>query len=184
MGAFCTATHYCNTRQHTATHCNTLRSCTAGPPNKVGSILYDEGVNTLQHTATHYTHVNDSPPSTEAIQGKKKEIRCAGKYCRSALEGAATHCNTLQLLERQGSSAEGALYFRNSVVCCSVLPQQCRVYGKPLKKGSMCTRMSFFAATHCKTLRSCTKSPPNKVVVNFCCNALLHTGTHSGEGVV
>jgi len=155
MGAFCTATHYCNTRQHTATYCNTLHSCTAGPPNKVGSILYDEGVNTLQHTATHYTHVNDSPPSTEAIQGKKK----GNTLCRKILPLCSRRrCNTLQ---HTATARKAGLFCRRS----PLFPQQCRVL-QCVAATVSCVRQALEEGVHVHAY------------VIFVCNTLQHTATH------
>jgi len=70
----CTATHCCNTFQHTATHrCNTQMT--------ISSLCTATTCNTLQHIAIYHNplqHIAISPLS------------------RSSLQHTATHCNTLQ----------------------------------------------------------------------------------------
>jgi len=62
---------HCNTLQHTATHCNTLRSRRRQTVQHTATHC-----NTLQHTATHSAHGGD-------------------RQCNT-LQHTATHCNTLQ----------------------------------------------------------------------------------------
>ena len=68
-------TDCCNTLQHTATHCNTIRDSATHPCT--------DCCNTLQHTATHCNTMQHNAPQCETQRHTHALV-------------AETHCNTLQ----------------------------------------------------------------------------------------
>jgi len=102
----------CNTLQHIATHCNTLRSLLIVAPytkrnlqNRGRSLACEAEYSSLQlqHTATHCNTLQHTEKSTDCCHPIRNEASLPRKMQRSlngllcsTLQHTATRCNTLQ----------------------------------------------------------------------------------------
>jgi len=76
---------YCNTLQHTATHCNALLT-------KVVQVMY---CNTLQRAATRYNALHHNSEREVAMLAVRLS-RCGKSCAGDVLQHAATLCNTFK----------------------------------------------------------------------------------------
>jgi hypothetical protein len=159
------ATHYCNTLQHTTTHCNTLK-CAEAEAAIVPAATH--GCIALQHTTA--THHCDTLQHTALCRGRGGGcvalqytiyIHC----CNTLLHIATAHYNTLQCTTTHCNTPETVLEANAEQMVGTV---QCKHTASTHCNPVTCNTLLRHTATHCNTLQHTATH----------CNTLQHTATH------
>ena len=125
--------YFCNTLQHTATHCNTFEN--------VCSTLQHTATTSLQHTATH---CNTLQHTTTRQRMSAAHCNMLQQHFCNTLQHTATHCNTLQHV-RECLQHIAACCNNISATRCNT--QNLCVRGPPVEEGRHFLNVSSIVTT-------------------------------------